>query len=228
MADKRIKMNPMRRFIHKKLKESVNNYPQVTGFTQVDVTELMEYKKELSDKGIKITVTGFIVRAIVQALSEYKYLNARMEEDGYYTIYEKINPSIALNFNNGLYTPVILDAESKGAREISEEIKGFMSKLQAGTMTPDDMKGGTITISSIGQCNCQFFTSVINNDECLIMGFGGVRKTPMVLDDDTIAVRQAMWFCTNSNHSLADGMQVLPFTERLYEILEHPRENIEL
>lgn len=227
MGETRKRMSPLRRFIANKLRLSVTEIPQISSFYQVDVTELMAYKKELAEQGKKVTVTAFFVRAIVQAMSENMHLNCRIEGDECIS-YDEINPGIAMQSKQGLFVLPILNAADKGALQISEEMKALSEKLDRGEITQDDMKGGTLTISSPGQGRTDMFQSIINNNECLIIGIGRISKQAVVMPDDTIAVRQMTWICNNINHALVDGKAVKPFTNRVCELLENPREMIKI
>lgn len=225
MADQIVKMSPLRRTIAQNLRNTLQNNPQISSFYHVDVTELLEYKKELAQKGIEVTVTGLIVKAVVQSLEVAKYLNSRINGNEY-TIYESISPCIAMQTERGLFVPVLRDAQNKGAAEITSEIRDMSNRINAGQMTMDDMKGGTITISSPGGGRTEMFQSILHDNQCMLIGIGRISKQAVVMPDNSIQVRSMVWLANNINHAIVDGKAVAPFTLRMCEILEHPKDNL--
>jgi pyruvate/2-oxoglutarate dehydrogenase complex dihydrolipoamide acyltransferase (E2) component len=223
MGEKRVRLNAMRRYIGKALQHSVVTYPQASGFFQADSTELLALKTELSSRGIHTSFTAFIVKAVVIALKDMPLLNSRIEGDEM-IVYDEINPAIAIADEKGLYVPVIRGAQSKSTAEISEELSILVKKVKENKITPDDMAGGTITISSAGTGRTEFFTSIVSGDQCLIIGVGRTKKQPVVLADGSIAAREMTWMVTNMNHLLTDGRPVSLFRDRLVEIWENPRQ----
>ena len=221
MTEKRVRMSPMRRYIGKALKESVISYPQASGFFQADTTELFALKERLKAEGKHISFTAFVTKAVSIALKDFPELNARAEGDSI-LLYDEVNPGIAIADEKGLYVMVVKDAGAKSPLEISEEIKRLTQKVRDNTVTPEDMAGGTVTISSAGTGRTEIFTSIVTNDEALILGVGRTKKQPVVMPDGTIAARSMTWFATNMNHLLVDGRSVSRFRDRLGEILEAP------
>ncbi len=222
MGEKRIRLNAMRKFVGKKLQHSIVTYPQASGFFQVDTTDLLNLKKDLEAKGIKISFTAFIVKAITIALEAMPSLNSRIEGDEI-VVYEEINPGLAIANEKGLFVLVVRNAQDKNVIEISQDIKSLVKKVQENKVTPEDMTGGTITISSAGTGRTEFFTSIVTNDECLIIGIGRTKKQPVVLEDGNIGVRDMTWMVTNMNHTITDGRPVSIFRDRLCEVIEHPQ-----
>lgn len=222
MGEKRIRLNAIRKFIRQKLQHSVVTYPQASGFFQADTTELLILKEELEGQGIKISFTAFIVKAIAIALEVMPSLNARIEGDEI-VIYDEINPGIAIANEKGLFVLVVRNAQDKNIIEISQDIQALVKKVEENKVTPEDMAGGTITVSSAGTGRTEFFTSIVTNDECLIIGVGRTKKQPVVLEDGSIGVRDTTWLVTNMNHTITDGRPVSIFRDRLCEVIEHPR-----
>ena len=221
MAEKRVRLSPMRRFIGKALKDSVLNYPQASGFFQADTTDLMALKQKWKEEGKDVSFTAFIVNAIGIALADFPELNARADGD-YVILYDQINVSVAVADPKGLYPMVVRNVQDKNSLEISEEIRALTQKVRDNKVTPEDMSGGTVTISSAGTGRTEIFTSIVSGDQALIVGVGRTKKQPVVLENDEIAVRQMTWFATNMNHILVDGRSVSRFRDRLGEILEDP------
>lgn len=227
MSERRVRLSPMRRYIGKSLQHSIVNYPQASGFFQADTTELFALKDRWKAEGKNVSFTAFVTRAVAIALRDYPELNARVDGDAV-IMYDEINPGIAIADDKGLYVMVLRNAEQKNPLEISEEIRAMTKKVRENKVVTDDMVGGTITISSAGTGRTEIFTSIVSNDEALILGVGRTKKQPVVMEDGTIAVRSMTWFATNMNHLLVDGRSVSRFRDRLGEILEAPEKYFQI
>lgn len=221
MTEKRIRLSPMRRFIGKALQTSVVNYPQASGFFQADTTALFELKEKLKAQGHSVSFTAFVTKAVAIALKDFPLLNARVENNEM-IIYDEVNPGIAIADEKGLYVMVLRDAGNKSLIQVSDEIREMTQKVREARVAPEDMAGGTITISSAGTGRTEIFTSIVTNDQALIIGVGRTKLQPVVLEDGSIAVRKMTWFATNMNHLLTDGRPVSRFRDRLGDILESP------
>lgn len=221
MSDHRVRLNPMRRYIGKALRESVVNYPQASGFFQADTTRLFALKNKWSAEGKSVSFTAFICKAIAIALKDFPELNARADGD-YAILYDEVNIGVAIADRKGLFVMTVPDCQEKSPLEISDCIKALTQKVREGRVVPEDMGGATISISSAGTGRTEIFTSIITNDQALIVGVGRTKKQPVVLDDDSIAVRQMTWLATNMNHLLVDGSSAAGFRNRMGEILEEP------
>ncbi len=211
----------MRRYVGKALKESTLTYPQASGFFQADTTDLLALKDRWKAEGRNASVTAFIIKAMAIALQDYPELNARADGD-YMLLYDEVNVNVGIADEKGLFPMVPRNAERKTVPEISDEIRALTQKVRENKIVPEDMQGGTVTISSQGTGRTEIFTSIISSDQALTLGVGRSKKQPVVMADDTIAVRTMTWFATNMNHLLADGRTVSGFRNRLAEILEAP------
>lgn len=214
----------MRRYVGKTLQHSVVTYPQASGFFQADTTDLLAMKQALGEQGARISFTAFVTKAVALALAEFPMLNARIEGDEF-VLYDKVNPGIAIADEKGLYVMVLRDAGGKPLAEINDEIRGMTQKVRSGKVVPEDMAGGTVTISSAGTGRTEMFTSIVTNDQALIIGVGRTKKQPVVLPDGGVGARSMTWLATNMNHLITDGQPVSRFRDRLGEILEHPGEH---
>lgn len=142
-------------------------------------------------------------------------------------VYDAINPGIAVDTPRGLLSLTLHHTENKTLLEISDGFRDLMHRLKEGRLTMDDYTGSTYTISNMTRSAVHFFTSIINNNECFIIGFGGIHKAPVVLEDGSIAAHDVCYMTTNANHVLVDGMETDHFTEMLGTILTHPRDYLE-
>lgn len=223
MAEQRKKLSKMRKLIGENMKQSNINNPKTSGFMLCDVTEFLELKEELAAKGHKISDTVFFVKAIALALKEYPALNSRLDGDEY-ILYDSINPGIAVDTPRGLIVLTLRDTQDKTLFEIADDFRNLMHRMKDNQLTMDDYTGSTYTISNLSRSNGGFFTSIINNNECFIIGVGGIHKQALVLENDEIAARSVCYVTVNGNHVLVDGVETGKFMERIRQIIEHPKD----
>ena len=149
MNEKRVRMSAMRRYVGKALRESTLNYPQATGFFQADTTDLFALKSKWKAEGQNASVTAFVIKAMAIALRDFPELNARADGD-YAILYDEVNVSVGIADEKGLFPMVLRNAESKTVHEISDELRILTQKVRENKVVPEDMQGGTVTISSQG------------------------------------------------------------------------------
>lgn len=221
MAERVVKMTPSQKFIAKKMRETIVANPQAaTGF-DVDMGPLLKYKEALEEKGQKVTVTALLVKALAVALQKSPSLNSRFVNDQIYE-YDEINAGVAMSTSKGLIVPVIKNTESKSAFEISQEIKGLREQFENNKMTPDNLTGGTVTISSIGGGRNDMIYPILNNNECILVGAGRTRKVPAVMNDGTVGVKDICHINIMNNHCITYGVPIGIFCTDYAEIIENP------
>jgi pyruvate/2-oxoglutarate dehydrogenase complex dihydrolipoamide acyltransferase (E2) component len=223
MGEKRIELNYMRKIIGKKLKESLETIPHVAAMLRVDMTELLALSDELRSQGRKITMTALFVKALSIALTEIPELNARLEgEEAIY--YDHVNPGIAVPIKNGLIVVVLRNTNAKSLFEIDADFRALMQKVREKKLTMDDMAGGTVTFSNMSKKKMEIATSIINNNEALLVTLGSIHKNAVVMPDGTVSARDMAYVIANLNHTLVDGMDGSRYLERMQQILESPKE----
>ena len=223
MGEARTKLSRMRKLIGDNLVKSVQEIPQASGFMCVELTELLALQARLREEGHKVSETVFLIKAVEVALRDFPGLNARQEGDEC-IVYDSINPGIAVNTPNGLIIVVLHDVQNKPLLTIAEEFQELLHKVRDNNLTMDDLSGGTLTISSQSKSKMRFFTSIVNNNECLILGIGGIHKEACVMEDGSIQARDVFNLSININHTLTDGVPSTSFLEKVCHILEHPAE----
>lgn len=209
-----IPMDPIRRIISDRMSQSKHTSPHVTNVIKVDVTNLVLWresvKEELKNKqGVSLTYMAPIVEAVAHALKEYPRVNASV--DGYNIIERKhINVGMAVSLNDGnLIVPVIKDADRLNMAGLADAITTLAAKGRAGKLTPDEMSGGTFTISNFGSFKSLFGTPIINQPEVAILGVGTIEKEPAVLETENgpaIAIRHMLYLSLSYDHRIIDGM----------------------
>lgn len=220
MGEQIVAMNPAQKFIAKKMKETNMNHPQAVTCFDVDMTALLDLKKRHRDAGRNITITAYLVKAYYIALSRNPLMNSRWIKDEIHQ-YDEFNVGIAMAIDRGLIVPVVKNTERKSCDEISDEIRSFKEKNSAGRLTMDDMSGATCTISSLGNGKNDIVLPMLNDDQCVMLGAGSVKKKPVVLEDGSIAARDIMNMSCTTNHCIVYGSEVGKFCIDIAEILEN-------
>ncbi len=203
IAEKPKPMNKMRQIIAQRLTQSKVTQPHFYVTVSVDMTDLIAYRNGLKADGLPYTVTDFISQAVVLSLQEFPAVNS--STDGKTTRWHsRVNLGLAVSLEGGLVVPVIKDAGNLTFREICDTSKQLAEKARAGKLTPDEMSGGTFTISNMGMLNVENFAAIINTGEGGILAVASTMKQPVVRDDK-IVIRQMMKMTLSADHRLVDG-----------------------
>lgn len=204
------------------LLESVLGFSQATQFLEVDMSEVEKLKAEYKNRGQKISSTAIFIKAMALAVAEYPHINSRLEGD---TIiqYDDFNPGIAVDTPSGLLVVVLKSAQDKSLDQINTEVSELLNRARNKKLTMDDFEGGTMTISNMSMTNVDFFTSIVNNFETVIMGFGRTKKRVVVGENDEILIKPMSWIMVNINHSLTSGVPSNLFINHIAMVLENPK-----
>jgi 2-oxoglutarate dehydrogenase E2 component (dihydrolipoamide succinyltransferase) len=218
-------MTRLRQTIAKRLKEAQNTAALLTTFNDVDMSAVMEARsryKDLFEKkhGIRLGFMGFFVKAACLALKDLPAVNAYIEGDEI-VYHDYVDVSVAVSAPNGLVVPVIRDAHALSFAEIEKTIAGFGSRAKAGTLTMDDMKGGTFTISNGGVFGSLLSTPIINPPQSAVLGMHRIEERPVVRGGQIVA-RPMMYLALSYDHRLVDGREAVTFLVRMKEALEDP------
>jgi 2-oxoglutarate dehydrogenase E2 component (dihydrolipoamide succinyltransferase) len=223
--EERVKMTRLRQTIAKRLKESQNTAAMLTTFNEVDMSELMSvrsaYKEQFEKKhGAKLGFMSFFVKACVVALQEIPAVNA--EVDGTDIVYKNyVNMGVAVGTDKGLVVPVVRDAHMMGFAEIETTIAEYGRKAREGSLTIDDLQGGTFTISNGGVYGSLMSTPILNSPQSGILGMHKIQERPIVVDGE-IVVRPMMYLALSYDHRIVDGKEAVTFLVRVKEGLENP------
>ncbi|WP_404454562.1 2-oxo acid dehydrogenase subunit E2 [Virgibacillus necropolis] len=214
----------MRKQIGTKLTQAVTTIPHVTHFDEADLTNVLAFRNELKQEGESISVVAFFLKAITVALKEHRIFNAQLdEENSVIRLAKSYHIGLATNTEKGLVVPVLRDVDKKSIRQINTEMKALTKKAQDGKLSANDMKHGTFTISNVGPLGGTGATPIINGSQTAIIAFHKTKKTPVVMDNDEIAIRQIMTMSLSFDHRVADGVKSVEFTNRFIELMEEPR-----
>lgn len=224
--EERVPMSKLRQVIAARLKAAQNNAAMLTTFNEVDMSALMalrgDYRQEFETAhGIRLGFMGMFVLAAIHALREFPAVNA--EIDGTDIIYKNYyNIGVAVGTPQGLVVPVVRDAGNMGLAEIETRIGDFGARARNGKITPDEMAGGTFTISNGGVYGSLMSTPILNPPQSGILGMHKIEKRPVVVDD-AIVIRPMMYLAMSYDHRIIDGREAVSFLARIKEMVEDPR-----
>ena len=196
-------MSRMRRVIGERLTFSATTVPQFTVTLAVDMTRLLAVRTELKASGTALTVTDFIVSAAAQTLAEFPDVNSRTDGVSIWPR-RRVHVGLAVSLPDGLVVPVIRDADRRSLPELHTQAAALAEAARNGTLTPDDMSGGTFTISNLGMFGVDEFSAIINPGESTILAVSSIVPTPVAIGDG-IGVRQMMKLTLTADHRLVDG-----------------------
>ena len=224
--EERIKMTRLRQTIAKRLKQAQENAALLTTFNEVDMTNIMEMRKENQQDfqtryGIKLGFMSFFVKACVVALKNFPAVNA--EIDGDEIIYKNYyNLSFAVGTEKGLVVPVLRDADELSFADIEKNIKEISEKARDGKLTIEDLQGGTFTISNGGVYGSMLSTPILNLPQSGVLGMHNIVERPVVVDGE-IKIRPIMYLALSYDHRIIDGKESVSFLKMVKENLEDPR-----
>ena len=224
--EERIKMTRLRQTIAKRLKQAQENAALLTTFNEVDMTNVMDMRKENQEDfqsryGVKLGFMSFFVKACVVALKNYPAVNAEIEGDE--IIYKNYyNISFAVGTDKGLVVPVLKNADELSFANIEKNIKEISEKAKDGKLTIEDLQGGTFTISNGGVYGSMLSTPILNLPQSGVLGMHNIIDRPMVVDGE-IKIRPVMYLALSYDHRIIDGKESVSFLKMIKENLEEPR-----
>ena len=224
--EEKIKMTRLRQTIAKRLKQAQNNAALLTTFNEIDMSSIMEMRKENQEDfhgryGIKLGFMSFFVKACIVALKSFPAVNA--EIDGEDIIYKNYyNISFAVGTEKGLVVPVLKNADELSFADIEKNIKDISEKAKDGKLTIDDLQGGTFTISNGGVYGSMLSTPILNLPQSGVLGMHNIIERPVVVDGE-IKIRPIMYLALSYDHRIIDGKESVSFLKMIKENLEEPR-----
>ena len=223
--EERIKMSRLRQTIAKRLKEAQENAAMLTTFNEVDMSNIIEMRKNNQEDfqkrfGIKLGFMSFFVKACVLGLKSFPAINAEIE--GQEIIYKNYyNISFAVGTEKGLVVPVIRNADELSFAEIEKNIKTISEKARDGKLTIDDLQGGTFTISNGGVYGSMLSTPILNPPQSGVLGMHNIVERPIAIDGE-IEIRPVMYLALSYDHRIIDGKDSVSFLKLIKENLEDP------
>ena len=224
--EERIKMTRLRQTIAKRLKQAQENAALLTTFNEVDMTNIVEMRKENQDDfqkryGVKLGFMSFFIKASVVALKNFPAVNAEIEENE--IVYKNYyNISFAVGTEKGLVVPVLRKADELSFADIEKNIKKLSDKAKDGKLTIEDLQGGTFTISNGGVYGSMLSTPILNLPQSGVLGMHNIVDRPIVVDGE-IKIRPVMYLALSYDHRIIDGKDSVSFLKTIKENLEDPR-----
>jgi pyruvate dehydrogenase E2 component (dihydrolipoamide acetyltransferase) len=201
--------------------------PHVTQFDEADITELEKFRKQLNEEhkneGLRVTVLAFLMKALVSALKEYPRFNSSLDASGENLVLKKyIHIGVAVDTPDGLVVPVIRDCDRKSLIELANELIEASIKARDKKLSPADMSGGCISISSLGGIGGTAFTPIVNAPEVAILGVSRAQMKPVYKDGEFVP-RLVLPLSLSYDHRVIDGADGARFTSFLSKVLSDTR-----
>jgi len=223
-----VPQTPMRKAIAEHMLMSEHTAPHVSTIMEVDMSCVADHrntnKEAYTSQGVNLTYTAYFVAASVAALKAYPLVNSSWSEDGV-RIYNAINIGMAVALgDDGLIVPVIRNADNLSLLGIARVVNDLANRARARKLQPDEVKGGTFTITNHGVTGSLFATPIINQPQCAILGVGMIQKRPVVITDpnqgDVLAIRTMMYLSLTFDHRIIDGAIADTFLAKLVDTLQ--------
>lgn len=223
--EERVKMTRLRSRVAERMKEAQNTAAILTSFNEVDLKAVMDMRKKFQEEftnkhGIKLGLMSFFVKAVCEALRKYPVVNASIEGDEIvYHGYQDIG--IAVSTDRGLMVPILRNAEHMSLAEAESGIREFAERARNGSITLEDLQGGTFTITNGGTFGSLLSTPLLNPPQSAILGMHTIKQRPTVVDGEIVA-RPMMYIALSYDHRIIDGKDAVLFLVAIKEALEDP------
>ena len=215
-----IPLKGMRRIIAERMHLSLHDLAQANHRMEVDMSECVRMREQLKALGVKVGYNDMVIRCVAKALTEFPIMNSSMTDAA---IIQKhyVNVGMAVATDTGLLVPVIRNADKLSLAQIGETARDLGKRTREGGLNPDELTGGTFTVTNLGMFGVDSFTAVINAPEAGILAVGQMKKRAVVLEYDSIAVRPMMWLSLTYDHRIVDGAPAAQFLKRVKTLLEN-------
>ena len=218
-------MAGVRAIIADRMATSAHTTAAVTLESVVDATHFVQLRTKLKDAladelGFSVSYNDLLGMIVARCLIEYPYMNVRLEDEGIRQLTE-VNIGVAVDGRRGLIVPVVRGVDKMGVKELALASRDLVVRAREGRAVPDELSGGSITITNLGMFGTDSFTPIINLPECSILGVGRIRPVPAVVDGE-IVVRQQMWLSLTFDHRLVDGAPAARFLQGIMRYIEAP------
>jgi len=225
--EERLPLRGLRRVIAKAMLASHQQTVRTLHVDEADASGLVALRAKLKPlaeaQGVKLTYLPLIMKAVVAALRAYPILNASLDEAaGEIIIKHYYHLGVAVATEAGLVVPVIKEVDQKGILALAQELSALADKARAGKLAPEEVMGGSFSITNMGSLGGLFSFPIINLPEAAILGVHTIKKRPVVLPDDSIAARAMLYLSLSFDHRLIDGAEAANFTNHLISLLETP------
>ncbi len=223
VSSETVPLSTMRRVIARRMVEAKTQVPHFYLSVDYRIDSLLEVRKELNEasEGVRLSVNDFIIRASALALMDVPEANVAYENENEMRQFRTGDISVAVAIEGGLITPIVKNAESKGLKQISAEMKDLAARAQSGKLMPEEYQGGSFSISNLGMFGIREFAAVINPPQACILAVGAGERRPVV-EDDQLVVRSVMTCTLSVDHRVVDGVIGARYLEALKRYIEYP------
>ena len=215
----------MMKVIGERMTEAKQHVPHFYATVEVDMNNAMALRKQLNaqleEEGIKLSVNDFVMKACAAALRNHPNLNAIYTTKGV-ELHQKVDMAMAVALDQGLITPVIRDAGSKGLAQISRESKDLATRAREGGLKPEEYQGGTFTVSNMGMFGIESFTAIINPPQAAIIAVSSIVKRPTFDENDEVVPASMMKLTLSADHRIANGRDGAMYMAEVQKVLENP------
>ena len=213
-------LRSVRAVIAERMARSVTTTAHVTLTAEADATALVELRRQLIQDGVHVSYNDLFMYVLGRVLREYPQLNTSLEEDTI-KVWRRIHIGLAVDTDSGLLVPVVRDIDQKGLLQLAGETQSLVERAQTGQCTPDELSGGTFTLTNLGMFGIDAFTPLINLPECAILGVGRIKRQPVMMGEEVVG-RQMVWLSLTFDHRLVDGGPAARFLQRVVQLVERP------
>jgi pyruvate dehydrogenase E2 component (dihydrolipoamide acetyltransferase) len=215
-----IPVRGVRAVIADRMSRSTVEAAHVTLTAQADATALVALRQQLANDGVSVSYNDIFIYILSRALREHPRLNASLDGDSI-KVWRRIHVGLAVDTGRGLLVPVVRDADAKGLAQLAQETQQMIERAQAGRSTPDELSGGTFTLTNLGMYGIDAFTPIINLPECAILGVGRITRQP-VMAGERVVGRHMVWLSLSFDHRMVDGAPAARFLQRVVQLVEGP------
>jgi pyruvate dehydrogenase E2 component (dihydrolipoamide acetyltransferase) len=216
-----IPVSGVRAVIAERMASSHGQTAPVTLTTEADATALVELRRQLAQDGLDVSYNDLLLYILARALREHPQVNASWDGNSI-KVWQRVDIGLAVDTDRGLLVPVVRDVDRKGLQQIAQETKTLAERARTGQCTPEELHGGTFTITNLGMFGIDAFTPIINLPECAILGVGRIKMQPVMTDDNTVVGRQMVWLSLTFDHRLVDGGPAARFLQRVAQLVARP------
>jgi len=215
----------VRAIIAERMARSSQTTAAITLHTEVDATALVAMRESLKDAlkpelGFNVGYNDLLGVIVARCLVEYPYMNVQLTPEGIRQMPE-VNVGLAVDSERGLLVPVVRRADTLSIRAFARTFRDLVERARVGKSSPDELTGGTFTITNLGMFGVDLFTPIINLPECAILGVGRIRPVPSVVEGQVV-VRQKLWLSLTADHRLVDGAPAARFLQGIARYVEQP------
>lgn len=222
-----VPLSQMRKTIARRLQQSMQTAPHFYVTVSVDATRLLQLRTQINEyaatlaEPVKVSVNDIVVKAVATTLTRMPQVNGSF--DGERILYKKrVNVGMAVALEQGLIVPVVRDADKRGLLDLARESRRLAEAARGGKLKPEEMQGGTFTVSNLGMYDVESFTAIINPPESAILAVGSIIPTPVATPDRQVVVQDQMKMTLSSDHRALDGVVAARFLQQLKQLLEQP------